>query len=44
LDAPREDGSWFRLGTGLQLMQFNNPASTKNETDKYDNSTNKKFD
>jgi hypothetical protein len=30
--APREDGSWFRLGTGLQLMQFNNPPSTKEKT------------
>jgi hypothetical protein len=29
LDAPREDGSWFRLETGLQLMQFNNPTGTK---------------
>jgi hypothetical protein len=29
--APREDGSWFRLGTGLQLMQLNKPASTKTE-------------
>jgi hypothetical protein len=34
---------WFRLGTGLQLMQFNNPTSTKNENKKYDNSTLKKI-
>ena len=31
VQAPREDGSWFRVGTGLQLMQFNNPTSTKKE-------------
>ena len=30
-------------GTGLQLMQFNNPTSTKNENKKYDNSTLKKI-
>ena len=30
-------------GTGEQLMQFNNPTSTKNENKKYDNSTLKKF-
>jgi hypothetical protein len=33
-------------GTGLQLMQFNNPTLTKNKNEikKYDNSTPKKFD
>jgi hypothetical protein len=36
LQAPREDGSPVSCGTGLQLMQFNNPASTKNENKKND--------
>jgi hypothetical protein len=38
-----EDDSWVPRGTGLQLMQFNNPASTKNENKKYENSTLKKI-
>jgi hypothetical protein len=29
---PRQAGFWFPIGTGLQLKQFNNPASTKNMT------------
>ena len=42
-NAPHEDGSWFLRGTGLELMQFNNPTLTKNENKKYDNSTLKKI-
>jgi hypothetical protein len=41
--ALREDGSRFRAELDCSLMQFNNPASTKNENKKYDNFTPKKF-
>jgi hypothetical protein len=43
LDAPREDGSWFRLGTGLRLNAVNNPPKQKYETNKSDNFANKEF-
>jgi hypothetical protein len=38
-----KDGSRFRAETGLQLMQPTIPNEQKNETNKNDNSTNKKF-